>query len=90
MSISDERGLWRTHHLFLCPQKALGRPVRMRMAPRTPKAGSSLVESTIGAGVGVEDAEAVADAEEDVAFGVTVTLNTVGTTVVMGTFWFPA
>ena len=49
-----------TDHLFLCPRNALGRPVRMRTVPRTPKAGSIFVASTLGLGVGVDDAEAVA------------------------------
>jgi hypothetical protein len=75
-----------TNHLFLWPQNALGSPVRMRRVPRTPKAGSSLVASTIGAGEGVDVLEVVADAE-DVGVGVSVTLNVVGTTVVIGTFW---
>ena len=52
----------RGYHLFLWPQKALGKPVRMRRAPRTLKAGVILVSRTIGAGVGV-------DVEEDVAVG---------------------
>lgn len=44
----------------MCPRKALGRPVRIRTEPRTPKAGSILVARTVGEGVGVEDAEALA------------------------------
>ena len=38
------------YHLFLCPKKALGMPVRMRSPPSTPNPGSSLVSSRIGAG----------------------------------------
>ena len=47
------------HHLFLWPQNALGRPVRMRIAPRTPNAGVISVASTIGVGDGVAVVEAV-------------------------------
>jgi hypothetical protein len=52
--------------------------------PRTPKAGSSFVASTMGVGVGedVEFEDAV-----DVGVGVMVRLNTVGSTVVRGMFW---
>lgn len=57
----------------------------MRMAPRTPKAGSTRVSRTMGGGVGVLEAVAEAEAERegeaDVAVGVRVRLNTVGTTV---------
>jgi len=35
-----------TYHLFLCPKKALGKPVMMSNAPSTPKPGSTLVSST--------------------------------------------
>ena len=74
-----------TYHRFLCPRKALGIPVIMRRAPRTPNPGSILVCNCRGSGVGValaevvlEGAELVDDAE---LVGVTVTLKTVGTTV---------
>ena len=54
------RGKW-ADHLFLCPRKALGRPVRMRTVPRTPKAGSILVARTVGEADGeVEDVDAEA------------------------------
>jgi hypothetical protein len=48
-----------TNHLFLCPRKALGRPVKIRTVPRTPKAGSILVARTVGEGVCVADAVAL-------------------------------
>lgn len=69
-----------TYHLFLCPRNAVGIPVRMSSAPSTPKAGSTLVSSTIGAGVA--DAEAVEEAVV-VAEGliVEVTLTTSATKV---------
>jgi len=70
-------------HLFLCPRKALGRPVKMRTVPRTPKAGSILVARSVGEtdceGVDVDDAEALI-LEVGVAI-VRVTLKTVGRTV---------
>lgn len=47
------------YHLFLWPQNALGRPVKMRIPPRTPKAGVISVASTMGVGDGEEDVEAV-------------------------------
>ena len=47
------------YHRFLCPKKALGIPVRMRMAPSTPNPGSSLVVSRIGAGEVVSEEGAV-------------------------------
>ena len=53
-----------THHRFLWPKNALGRPVRIRMAPRTPKPGSILVSRCEGS------AEAVAEAAALVAFAV--------------------
>jgi hypothetical protein len=34
------------HQRFLWPRKALGSPVRIRRAPKTPKAGSNTVAST--------------------------------------------
>ena len=43
-------GSSKEYHLFLCPKKALGMPVRMRIPPSTPNPGSSLVSSRIGAG----------------------------------------
>jgi hypothetical protein len=58
--------------------------VIIKSAPSTPKAGSSFVSSTMGAGVG--DALAVGII---VAECVTVALTTIGTTVVMGMFLFP-
>lgn len=73
-----------THHLFLWPQKALGRPVIIRTAPSTPNAGSSFVLSTIAVGVGVGLVVGVI-----VKVCVIVAFTTVGTTVVIGTFWFP-
>jgi hypothetical protein len=48
-----------SYHLFLCPKKALGMPVRMRSPPRTPNPGSSLVSSRIGAGELVSVGEVV-------------------------------
>ncbi len=73
-------------------QKAEGRPVRIRMAPSTPKAGSSLVSRVIG--VAEAEAEALAldaadddDADEEVGVAVYVTLKVVGTTVVYCEFW---
>lgn len=47
------------HHLFLWPQNALGRPVKMRIAPRTPNAGEISVDNTMGVGDGEADVEAV-------------------------------
>jgi hypothetical protein len=57
----------------------------MRIAPRTPKAGSSFVASTIGVRVGEGEEEVVTEAEEGVR--VRVTFKVVGRTVVIGTFW---
>ena len=54
-----------THHLFLWPQNALGRPVMIRMAPSTPKPGSILVSRTMGVAEAEADAEEGADAEVD-------------------------
>jgi len=71
-----------THHLFLWPQNALGSPLIIRTAPRTPNAGSSFVASTMG--VGVEEALG-----EIVEVRVTVAFKTIGTTVGIGTFRFP-
>ena len=67
-----------THQRFLWPQNVLGRPVMIRMTPRTPKPGSILVSRAIGAAEG----DSV-----DVAVGVRVkvTLKVVGKTVVMVT-----
>ncbi len=42
----------------------------MRIAPRTPKAGSSLVSSTMGVADADADEEDVADAEDAVRLGV--------------------
>jgi hypothetical protein len=56
----------------------------IRMAPRTPKAGSSFVARTIGAGVGVGVGVEVVEEER-----VTETLRVTGTTVVRGMFWSP-
>lgn len=67
------------YHLFLCPKKALGNPVRMRMAPSTPNPGSSLVSSRIGAGEPVSAGTAVGvgvSVEEDDSWYVYVTGNT--------------
>ena len=69
-----------THHLFLWPQNALGKPVRIRRAPRTPKAGSNLVSSMMADGVGLVVL---------VGVGVMVTLTADEITVVIGTFWSP-
>ena len=70
------------YHLFLCPQKVLGRPVMMRIAPRTPNPGSILVsrEMAVCAGELVLDAVALA-----VDVGTRVDVTFVGTTVVMRT-----
>jgi len=59
-------------------------PVRIRTAPKTPKAGSTLVSSEMGGG----DSLAEGDGEVE-AVGVTVyvTLKVVGTVVVNGVFW---
>jgi hypothetical protein len=76
----------------LWPRKAEGRPVRMRIAPSTPKAGSMRVSRVMGAGVAEADAEAVVDAVVEVEEGtrVEVTLNTVGRAVVeTGMDWVP-
>lgn len=55
------------YHRFLCPQKALGRPVIIRIAPSTPKAGSSFVSRTVLGRADAEDeAEDVAEAEDAV------------------------
>ncbi len=80
-----------TDHLFLCPRNALGRPVRIRTVPRTPKAGSIFVAKTLGEDVGVDDAEAVA---LDLVVGVgtaivRVTLTTVGRTLTIARVWEP-
>lgn len=41
-----------TNHLFLCPQKALGKPVKIKITPSTPYPASILVSNVIGVGVG--------------------------------------
>lgn len=69
---------------FLWPKKALGRPVKMRMPPRTPKAGSMTVSSVMGMTVGV--AEVVL---EGAMVDVTVTLYVVGTRALRVTLWPP-
>jgi len=56
--------------------------VRIRITPRTPKAGSRRVSRTIGSGVADAVAEAVELSDVEVGVGVTVTLKVVGTTVV--------
>jgi hypothetical protein len=61
-----------TDHLFLCPKKALGRPVRMRTEPRTPKAGSILVSRM------------VAEAADALALGVGVGAIVMVTSKVVG------
>ena len=65
----------------------------MSNAPSTPNAGSSLVSSTIGAGVAeaevVEEAEVVDDAEVDVGVMVEVTLMTSATKVEITVARFP-
>lgn len=69
--------------LFLWPKNAEGTPVRIRTAPRTPKAGSSLVARTL-VGAAEADGETEADADaDDVEVGgiVTLTLTTVGSTL---------
>ena len=80
------------YHRFLCPRNALGMPVRMRMAPSTPNAGSILVSRTVGSGVLVGGG-AVSFFFVAVAVGVgvltTVTLRTTGTTVKVGTSEVP-
>lgn len=71
-----------TDHLFLCPRKALGRPVRIRTEPRTPNAGSILVARMVAEAV--EDAVALApklELEVGVGAIVIVTLTTVGKAV---------
>jgi hypothetical protein len=63
----------------------------MRTVPRTPKAGSIFVARTLGLGVGVDDAEAVA-LDEVVGVGtaiVRVTLRTVGKTLIRARVWEP-
>lgn len=66
----------------------------IRMAPRTPKPGSSLVSRVIGGGVGVADSDSVEEDEEDeevpeeVGVRVRVTLKVVGRTPTMTVFWF--
>lgn len=67
-------------------------PVRMRRAPRTPKAGSILVSRVIG--FAVVDALAEADAvlvtlADVVGVATTVTLKIVGMAVVTATVWVP-
>ena len=89
MSEQGTAVLWgATHHRFLWPKNALGRPVRIRIAPRTPKPGSILVSSLEGSDVGVADAEwvafAVLDVEERVGVEVIVTLTTTGMSVTVG------
>ena len=76
-----------TDHRFLCPRKALGRPVRMRRTPRTPKAGSSLVSRWMGSGV----AEAVwfVALAAKLGVAVTVTFKTSGRVVVTVTLCPP-
>ena len=64
----------------------------MRTVPRTPKAGSIFVARTLGLGVGVDDAEAVALDPEVVDVGsaiVRVTLRTVGKTLTIARVWEP-
>lgn len=76
------------YHLFLCPQNADGRPVKISNPPRTPNAGSSLVAILMGAGVGVALGLGLMDGEI-VAVCVDVALTIVDITVVIGTFRFP-
>ena len=72
-------------HRFLWPRNALGMPVRMRSAPRTAKPGSMWVSSLVKSGAVVEVADSAAELVlEAVEEGVIVTLNVVGTTVVVG------
>jgi hypothetical protein len=72
--------------------------VRIKIPPRTPKAGSILVSSSIGLGVGdvVDEVEEELDdcdteelESELVRDGVTVTLNVVGMRVETGTTVVP-
>src|SRR5712672_2283953 len=72
-----------TNHLFLCPRNALGRPVKISTVPRTPKAGSILVASSVAA--------ASAQIEVGVGVGaiVRVTLTTVGNTLTIARVWVP-
>lgn len=58
----------------MCPQNVLGKPVMMRIAPSTPKAGSIFVSKNVLSADGASVADAEADEEEDVA--VTLTLKT--------------
>ena len=74
----------------MCPRKALGRPVRMRTVPRTPKAGSILVARIVAEAVEV----AVADADAltvEVGSGaiVRVILKAVGKTLTIARVWEP-
>ena len=58
----------------MCPQKALGRPVIINIAPSTPKAGSIFVARAMGDGVG----DALAD-------GVMVAVRVIEASKVTGT-----
>ncbi len=67
----------------------------MRIAPRVPKAPPTFVSKWIGSGVGEAEGEVVLELvlalEDAVGVGVTkrVTLNVVGTTATVATFWSP-
>lgn len=56
--------------------------MRIKIAPRTPNAGSSLVWRTVGSAVADAEADADTVEEADVGVAVTLTLKTVVTTVV--------
>ena len=70
----------------MCPRKALGRPVRMRTVPRTPKAGSILVARIVAEAVEVADALTV---EVGVGAIVRVRLKAVGKTLTIARVWVP-
>lgn len=72
----------------MCPQNALGSPVRMRIAPKTPKPGVILVSNMI-AEVGEAEDDGEDEFVEAEAERVVVALNTVGRTVMTVVAMFP-
>lgn len=66
----------------------MGIPVKMRIPPRIPNAGSITVANCEGSDVAVAEVVAFA-AAEDVGVTVTLIARVMGTAVVMGIFWLP-